>query len=189
MKRQFMCKMIAPAITAASPALAQTTAPSAPPTQVAPTATAQSPLTEDAVAALDKVCLPVLRGAKVKTAAATAGFKLEDGAWSRPIGDQRRLDVEPPDVANPHLCTVTVTYAAGDGAQLRAALGAWASTRSPPLSAVQVGQNIAGSDLTTSQWSGQGSGGAESVVLSQEQPAQGNGGSRQSTVIVSLSPT
>jgi len=186
MKWQFMPEVMIAAIMAASPALAQSTAPSAPSTG---SATPSTPLTADTVAALSKVCLPVLRGAKAKAVAPAAGFKFSDGDWIRPVDGQRQLDVSPPDIANPHLCTVTVTYAPGDGAQLRAALGAWARTQSPPLSPVQVGQNVAGSDLTTSQWAGQGDGGAVSVVLSQQQPAQGKSGNLQSTLMVSLSPT
>jgi hypothetical protein len=186
MKAQVLCKVAAAAMTVALPALAQTATPPAPPT--APAA-AQTPLSEDAVAALDKVCLPVLRGAMFKAAAATAGFKFKDDAWSRPVDSQHRVEIDPPDVANPHLCTVSVTYAAGDGAQLRAAMSAWASAQSPPLSPVQVGQIGAGSDLTTSQWTGKTAGGFENVVLSQEHAAKGAGGGRQSTLEVSFTPT
>jgi hypothetical protein len=179
MKQQFI--MMAAALAVASPAVAQTAAPPATRTAPAPLAAAQTPLTEDAITALDKVCLPILRGAKVKAVGPAAGFKLRNGDWSRSIDDRQQLDLDPPDVANPHLCTITVTYAPGAGAQLRAALGGWASA--------QVNQAIPGSDLTTSQWSGAAAGGVESLVLSQERPAQKTSGSRQSTLTVSLGPT
>jgi hypothetical protein len=187
MKQQFI--MMAAALAVASPAVAQTAAPPATRTAPAPLAAAQTPLTEDAITALDKVCLPILRGAKVKAVGPAAGFKLRNGDWSRSIDDRQQLDLDPPDVANPHLCTITVTYAPGAGAQLRAALGGWASAQSPPLASVQVNQAIPGSDLTTSQWSGAAAGGVESLVLSQERPAQKTSGSRQSTLTVSLGPT
>jgi hypothetical protein len=173
----------------AGPAVAQSTAPSGAAT--APAATSPStPLTQDTIAAIDKACLPLLRGAKPQ-AAASAGFRLQDGVWTMSANGQPKVELDPPDVANPHLCTLTITYRPGDGAPLSAALGAWANAQSPPLTSGETSRAVAGSPdgLTTSTWSGQTSGGGvESVVLSQEQPAAGADGSRQSTVLVSLGP-
>jgi len=173
----------------ATPALAQSAPPGVATTPAA--ASPSTPLTQNTIAAIDKACLPLLRGAKPQAAAASAGFRLQDGVWTMSASGQPKVELDPPDVANPHLCTLTITYKPGGGAALSAALGAWASAQSPPLASVETNQAVAGSPegLTNSTWSGQASGGVESVVLSQEHPAAGATGSSQSTVFVSLGPT
>jgi hypothetical protein len=151
---------------------------------------AVTPLAGDTIVAIDKACLPVLRGAKTQATIKAAGFRLQDGAWTMSAQSQPTVQLDPPDAANPHLCTLTLTYKPGGGTALRAALGAWAGAQSPPLAPVETNQAVAGSTdgLTTSTWSGPASGGVEGVVLSQEKPAAGGGGLNQATVFVSLSP-
>lgn len=191
MKTNLNAKITAVALLAASAAAAQAAATPAPATAAAPAAAAtQTPVGQNTIAAIDKACLPLLRGAKASATAASAGFRLQDGVWMMTGTGQPKVELDPPDVANPHLCTLTVTYKPGGGAALRAALGAWAGAQSPPLAPVETNQAVAGSPdgLTTSTWSGPGSGGVEGVVLSQEKPAAGQNGQSQSTVLVSLGP-
>jgi hypothetical protein len=144
------------------------------------------------MATLQKACLPILRGKQVKAAAQSAGFKFEDGGWVMPIAGKDEIDLDPPDAANPHVCTLTITAAPGDGAAMRNALGAWAAAQSPPLAAAGGGPSAPGSSpgWVTSTWSAQTAGGAESVVFTQSQPPPGQAATQQqSTLLVSLSPT
>lgn len=181
--------------TAAPSAFAQAVSHSstaqAPPIQAA--ARASAPAASDAVATLQKACLPILRGAKANAAARSAGFQLRNGGWVRPIAGNEEIDLDPPDAANPHVCTLTLSAAPSDGTAMRSALGAWAAAQRPPLAAVGLDQNVPGAaqDWVTSTWSAQTSGGAESMVLTQPQtpPGQSATQSQRSTLMLSLTPT
>jgi hypothetical protein len=193
-KKEFIISLGAFALATAPPAFAQgaTSALVVAPAHPPPAASSQvGPAAADAVATLQIACLPILRGKQVKAAAQSAGFKLEDGAWVRPIAGKDEIDLDPPDAANPHVCTLTITAAPGDGAALRSALAAWAAAQSPPLAAAGVDQRTPGASQgwVTSTWSAQTAGGAESLVLTQPQPAGQTATQQQSTLLVSLSPT
>jgi hypothetical protein len=177
MKKEFHLTLAACLAAAAFPLAARAAPPAAKP---AP------PIATDAVAALTDVCLPVMHGADVHAVAQKGGFKDDDGDWVRQIDSQRRIDLDPPDIANPHQCTATVTTAPGDGAAVSAAVGAWASAQSPPL-AVAVSDQSAGAGLTASTWSAQTPAGTEAVVLTQ-QKARSGATAGQSTLLVSLTP-
>lgn len=175
----------------ATAALAQ-----APPGQPAPNppASAQTtPAAADTVATLQKACLPILRGEHAKQAAQAAGFKLQDGGWVLPIAGEHRIDLAPPDAANPHVCTLTITAAPQDEVAMRNALGAWAAAQRPPLVAVGGGQDPSGvsQGWVISTWSAQTAGGVESVVLTQPQRPAGSAASQaeRSTLLISLSPS
>lgn len=177
----------------ASPAFAQAGA-------AAPAMTASvPPAAADAVATVQKACLPMLRGRPVKPSAQAAGFKMENGAWVMPIAGKDEIDLAPPDAANPHVCTVTITAQPGDAAAMQSALGAWAAAQQPPLTASGVDQPAPGTPgWVISTWTARTAAGAESVVLTQPQapaPAaaatatdQPAAAPAQSTLLVSLSP-
>lgn len=185
MKKELIVTIAAAAMAAAPLAFAQT----APPATLATV----PPAASDAVASLQDACLPILRGGHVKPAAQSAGFKLQDGGWVKPIAGKDEIDLDPPDVANPHVCTLTITAAPGDGAAVRGALAAWAAVQRPPLAPAGVGQSVPGASQAwvTSTWSAQTSAGTESVVLTQPQSPAGQPATQpqQSTLLVSLSPT
>ncbi|HWF76537.1 MAG TPA: hypothetical protein VN694_05105 [Caulobacteraceae bacterium] len=191
MKKELILTLSAAAMAAAPSAFAQT-------------ASAPAAATAYAVATVQKACLPMLRGEAVKSAAQSAGFRLENGGWVMPIAGKDEIDLDPPDSVNPHVCTVTITAQPSDAAAMRSALGAWAAAQRPPLSADGVDQSAPGAQgWVTSTWTGRAAGGAESVVLTQPQspaqsPAQATpaaatdqpaAGRVQSTLLVSLSPS
>jgi hypothetical protein len=185
MDKELIATIVAAAMAAASAAFAQT-APSA------ATSAAIPPAASDAVASLQDACLPILRGSHVKPAAQSAGFKLQDGGWVKPIAGKDEIALDPPDVANPHVCTLTITATPVDGAAVRGALAAWAAAQRPPLAPAAVDQNVPGASQAwvTSTWSAQTSAGTESVVLTQPQSPAGQPATQpqQSTLLVSLSP-
>lgn len=185
MKKALILSIAAAAMAAAPAAFAQ----GAP---AAGVQAAVAPAASEAVATLQKACLPILRGGPVKPAAQAAGFKLENGGWVLPVGAKQEIDLSPPDHMNPHVCTLSITAAPADGAAMRSALGTWASAQSPPLQAVAVDQSVPGAQQSwvTSTWSAQTPRGAESVVLTQPAgPAAGQNVAQPSTLLVSITPT
>jgi|SRR6185312_6674080 len=184
MRKEFVITVAAAAMAAAPVAFAEQAAPVAP-----------APAAADAVATLQKVCLPVLRGGAVKPAAQSAGFRLEDGGWVLPIAGKQEIDLSPPDHSNPHVCTLTIAADAAEGAAIRNALGNWAASQSPPLKAVAVDAPVPGAaqGWVTSTWSARTPAGVENVVLTQPQsPAApsktGQASPPASTLLVSLAP-
>lgn len=160
------------------------------PSQAAPAA--PSPAAIDVVTTLQKACLPILRGERVEAAARSAGFRLQDGGWVRPIAGKEEINLDPPDTANPHVCTLTITTGPSDVAAMRGQVASWAAAQSPPLASVGV-QSAPGAaqGWVTSTWTAQTPSGAESVVLTQPQAPteQSSAQTQQSTLLVSLSPT
>ncbi len=191
MKQEFIYLAVTAMLAAAHPAIAAAppvTAPAAASTVAAPA----RPSVKDTVLTLNDVCLPILRGAAVKPTAEAAGFRARNGEWVLTIAGKRQITLDPPDVANPRLCTVTIDASPG-GVAMRAALAAWAAGQSPALTPVKVDDSVAGvtHERATSSWSAQTPSGVEGVVLSQEKTLQGqptDGGLDESTLYVSLTP-
>lgn len=174
----------------AAPAFAQSPPPTLqPPAPPAPPASAAA---VDAVATVKTVCLPVLEGRDLKASARAAGYRLDNGQWVLPIAGKRQIDLSPPDVANPHVCSATIDARPDAGAAMQRALGEWASQQSPPLTPVEtnVSRDVSGATWTTSSWSGRTASGVERLVLTQEpKPAGGGETMSESELLVSLSPS
>jgi len=150
------------------------------------------PAASDAVKALQQVCLPVLRGGDLKSSASAAGFKLRDGQWVLTINGDRRIELDPPDAANPHVCSATIYARPSNSAAIQQALNNWAGAQSPPLTSVKVDAHV--SDPTqqwiTSSWRAQTPTGMLGLALGQAQPTQGAPEAlTESDLTVSLTPT
>lgn len=163
-----------------SPALADAEAPS-------------SPAATDAIATVSKVCLPVLEGQNLKATATGAGFRQEHGAWVMRISGQRRIELAPPDAANPHVCTATIVAMPDAAEGLQQAIANWARAQTPQLTPVEsnVTRDESGEAWTTSSWSAATAKGVESVVLTRQSPldaAQGSSQLSQSELLVTITP-
>lgn len=174
------------AVTAAAAVAGASAGSAASPTPPPPVATA-------AVSTLQNVCLPLLRGGAVSRVAPAAGFRDRQGSWVLDVAGRPAVELDPPDVANPHLCTATLSYAPGGGDAIRAALATWAATQTPALSPVKVDQTYPGAtyERQVSTWSAETPAGVEGVVLDEEKTPQGkpaDGNLGQSTMLVSLTP-
>ncbi|HTX48342.1 MAG TPA: hypothetical protein VME40_03020 [Caulobacteraceae bacterium] len=153
-------------------------------------AAAPGTLAGDAVAALEKVCLPVLHGGKLEASARAAGFKLRDGVWTLTESGDRSIMLNPPDPVNPRDCGATITARAADDPAVRAAVDAWAQSQTPPLTVVKSAVLVPGSTWQTSTWQAQTPAGEEGVALSQQEPAASSPPNTpsQSNLLVSLTP-
>jgi len=154
---------------------------------------ATTPAARAAIATLEAVCLPLLRGADLKRTTAAGGFHQKDGAWVLKIDGERRVELQPPTNVNPHICSATIYSAVGGDSALRSAVDSWAGRQSPPLTPQKVNQTEAGPNYlrSTSSWSGQSAAGQIGVVLSEQHTAAGlpaAGNLDRSNMLVSLTP-
>jgi hypothetical protein len=145
-----------------------------------------------ALTTLEQVCLPLLQGQSLKAVSASTGLKSKDGRWILPIADKREATLDPPDDANPHVCSAKIPYRAGSGDAILAAVDGWAQAQAPPLrpDKIRVQSTLGSEPVTTSSWIGQSPKGAEGLVLCQKKPVGGQAADslKQATLLVSLAP-
>jgi hypothetical protein len=150
-----------------------------------------SPAAAAALTTLEKVCLPLLRGEKLKDVSAATGIKERRGEWSLPIADGQTVVITPPSGANNTVCSAKLSYAVGAGQPITQALDHWASASAPPLQKVKDGEETKGPLRLrkTTSWFGPGRNGATiGVVLSEEKDLQGRpagGDVDEATLLVS----
>jgi hypothetical protein len=182
MKKEVSALVAAVSLAAAASALADG---SPPPSASHP---ASPPIAAtDMVATLQRVCLPVLHGADVKASASAAGFRLKDGQWVLGIDSDRRIELSPPDEANPHICTATIYARPSSTPALQRALNAWAVAQTPPLTQVGQSRASAAPGWASTSWRGQTPSGTLGIALGQQQPGQGEPVA-ESDLQVSLTP-
>jgi hypothetical protein len=156
--------------------------------QAAPPPAAAAPVTM-----LRRVCLPLIQGGDLKSVAKSAGLKQVNGQWILRIDHRRRLELDPPDDANPHVCGATIIHGVGAQPAIRRAIDTWARARLIPLDPVKVEQPSTdlNYELTTSTWAGKTPKGAIGVALSAEKTLQGRpvgGDVGQSKLFASFTP-
>jgi hypothetical protein len=181
MKKDIKLVLVSLAVAAtAGPAFSQNTA---------PVSGAPSPAVAGMVKTLQQVCVPVLKGGALRAAASAAGFRLKDGQWVLPISGDRRIELAPPDEANPHVCSAAVYAKPDSQAALRQAVNTWAAAQSPPLALATEPPGAATPGWSTSSWRGQTPAGTLGVALGQAQPAQARSPAvLESDLQVSLTP-
>lgn len=133
---------VAPAAPVAAPDAAPTQVVEPPPAPVAEPAPPPPtlPTTGDAaeaISALEKVCVPAVRGQKMDIVAKAAGFKLNrrEETWSKQLGatsKDYRLIIYP-QYSNKTVCTFELRYAAGQDVEMAKAFNVWAFIHEPPL--------------------------------------------------------
>ena len=139
----------APAPAPAAQPAPTTPAPATPaPTEAAPPApTAEAPppaptlptsgVGAEAIAILEKVCVPAVRGQKLDDLAKSNGFKLNkrDQTWIRQLGaDNKAYQVVLfPMGSNKGVCNTELHYGMGQDADIAKALNVWAFVHQPPL--------------------------------------------------------
>jgi hypothetical protein len=165
--------------------------PPAPPPSATPRSAAVSPAAKVVITTLQEVCLPVLKGAPLSSAAKSAGFTESGGEWTLKTAGSPEVVLEPPDTANPHVCAATIELTPADSGPIGPSVAAWAMAQSPPLTPVKSDVVAAGKAFqrVTWSWSGRGAAAVEGVVLSREQPLPGYPGrTGEATLFVSLTP-
>lgn len=154
---------VAPAATAA-PVPAGPIAPSIPdiyaPPKAAQMITATAPAATDAgaqqvVSMLTSVCLPLIRsgGGDMKAIAKTAGLKMVRGNWTMVLDKVNQIQVQPPTVANPTICRMTIQHTVDAKDPLLNAMAYWASTQNPPLKQLSNGYFTDAGATRTTTWS------------------------------------
>ena len=159
-----------------APDAAAAPAPDAPPAPPPPKALPTAGIAMNVLSALDRACAPLVRGAVLKPTAADAGMRINgDGELTIGLDNGRRITIQPPSVANPTNCTMTVRYVAGEDAAILDGLQAWAQRRDPPLNPDKVATSSPedGGVSLISTWIGAGQTKVEGLVYILHNKADG----------------
>jgi|WetSurMetagenome_2_1015567.scaffolds.fasta_scaffold105784_2 hypothetical protein len=152
-----------------------------------------APAATAALTTLQQVCLPLLQGQTIKAVSSSTGLKKKDGQWVLPVAGDQDVALNPPDLANPHVCSAVIPHRPGSGDAIFASLDGWAKAQAPPLSPDKVRVQSAEGDeqVTTSSWTGQTPKGAEALVLADTRSVSGQaaGALDKATLLVSLAPS
>ncbi len=90
----------------------------------------------EAIAILEKICKPSVRGEKLDVLAKANGFKLNrrEQTWSRQFGPDKGYSVILfPAGSNKGVCLTELRYPMGQDAEVAKALNVWAFVHQPPL--------------------------------------------------------
>ena len=118
-----------------APAPAAMPAPPAEPAPPPPTVPTTG-LGAEAIAVLEKICVPQVRGQKLDVLAKANGFKLNrrEQTWSKQLGLEKgyQIVVSPPG-SNKGVCFAELRYPMGADVEISKALNVWAFVHAPPL--------------------------------------------------------
>ena len=121
----------APAPAAAPAAEAAPAEPAPPPPTLPTTGTGA-----EAIAIVEKICVPSVRGQNFDEVAKANGFKLNkrEQTWSKQLGPDKGYSVilYPPG-SNKSVCMTELRYAMGQDVEVAKALNVWAFVHQPPL--------------------------------------------------------
>ncbi len=137
---------------AAAPAPTPPAAVDAAPAPVAPQPVAPPPLPAPTgqaaylISLIDKACTPLVGGQDIKTVAAANGLKKSRDTWNLVLPGVQHFALSPPTLANPHVCSISLTYDVDQTKPLVDALFVWAVQQTPSLpplsSAYQSGPGV-----------------------------------------------
>jgi hypothetical protein len=156
---------VAGATTAPAPETAAPAAPAAPPPPQLPT-TGDGALV---ISAIEKVCVPAVRGQGLDVAAKAAGLKnnRRDGTWRMPLGEGRDYAVIfQPQYSQKDVCTAEVRFALGQEKPIVSAINVWSYLHQPELilQANYVNVDPDGIKRTRKSWEHVESNGASTAV-------------------------
>lgn len=139
--------------------------------------------------AVERVCLPVLRGRKMTELVSSAELRRKEDGWQFEASGGPIVQITPPTTVNPHVCSMHLKVTPGDVAGLTGVLDQWSQARG--LHPVKVGDASRGpfKARTTWTWEGSTSDGALALVFDLERNLDGspvNGAN--ATALVSLTP-
>lgn len=138
--------------------------------------------------ALERVCLPLLKGQALERVAGSSGLKSDDQGWYLVLPRAERLSLLPPGGANPTVCSFTVTFPVDHPQPILTLLNVWAEDHG--LTARRKGQPSTGpaEQRWTWSWEGNGPSGSTAIVFDTEKTLQGrpvSGELDRATVLVS----
>ena len=97
---------------------------------------------------IDKICLPLIHGDKIKDVAAANGLRHYRDDWLLQGPGVERVIIQIPSIANPTVCQMTLNYELDQTPGIVALLGNWSTSQNPPMqvlaAAAQVGPGVTG---------------------------------------------
>ena len=149
---------------------------------------------ETIVAAVEKICLPLIDGQPLRTVASAAPGAVRDNVWTAALPNRGEVRVRPPSAANPKVCSASISFAPGGHAAFIAALDAWAAGHAPPLRQLRRRDQSRTGDLQywISSWTGGGGNGRTiNVVFTEQAELDGrptDGGLMEAVLLVNVTP-
>lgn len=146
------------------------------------------------VAAVEKVCLPLIGGQSLQTvaAAATAGA-VRDNVWTASLPNRGEIRIRAPGAANPRVCSASISFSPGGHTAFIAALDAWAAAHAPPLRQLRRRDPSRTADLQywISSWTGAGGGRTTNLVFTEQAELDGrptDGALMEAVLLVNVTP-
>jgi hypothetical protein len=162
-------------LAAASAAQAQPAAPAAPPSGVG----------GSVIQVIEKACLPLIHGENIKAVSAAAGLKRSHDQWMLPLQGVEQVTLAPPTLANPHVCSLNLSYEVDGTKALVDALSGWAAAQNPPLAAQDAGYQLS-PGVTSWTWTSDTTGAHEALVFNAQRSPDGKPLGRNADVGVVL---
>lgn len=158
----------------------------------APVNAAASP-GETIVAAVEKVCLPLIDGQPLQTVAAATSGAVRDNVWTASLPNRGEIRIRPPSVANPKVCSASISFAPGGHTAFISALDAWAAGHAPPLRQLRRRDQSRTADLQywISSWTGGAANRTVNVVFTEQAELDGrptDGALMEAVLLVNVAP-
>jgi hypothetical protein len=99
---------------------------------------------------IEKACLPLIKGQDVKTVAQAAGLKRSRDDLVLQLPGVERIILSPPTTQNPTVCSMEVSYEAGQTKPLVDVLTAWAASQDPPIPVLATASTTASGETSWS---------------------------------------
>lgn len=143
------------------------------------------------VAAVERICLPLLSKQPIETVASSTGLAKRDGEWTLRFQGAGAVRISPPSPANPTVCMGSVEYERANEKAIVEALAEWAGAKG--LKPVKTGERTKNAYLQyrTSSWSGRVGGKATTVIFTEQTELDGRptaGALDEAALLVSAQP-
>ena len=124
------------------------------------------------IQAIEKVCLPLIQGQKIKDVVQANGLRHFREDWLLQGPGVERLIITPPSVANPTICQLTINYELDQTPGVVGVLANWAGSQTPPLQVLSSGYAV-GPGVTGWSWDVDSGGGHQGLVFDRQTTPDG----------------
>lgn len=143
------------------------------------------------VAAVERICLPLIGKEEIEKVASSTGLAKRDGDWTLRFQGSGAVRISPPSNANPNVCMGSVEYERANEKAIVSALAEWAGAKG--LKPVKSGEQTKNAYLQyrTNSWSGRMGGKTTTVVFTEQTELDGKptaGSLDEAVLLVSAQP-
>ena len=165
-----------PAAAAPAPPAAEAppppVAPQAPPAPPAAPAAPAAAIGPYLIQAIDKICLPLIHGQKIKDVAQANGLRHYRDDWLLQGPGVERVIIAPPSIANPTVCQMTINYELDQTPGVVGVLGNWSGSQTPAMQVLAAASAV-GPGVTGWTWESNDASGHQGLVFDHQTSADG----------------